>query len=145
MARTQEQIEALLSALPLRKRLRDIEEWLRANFPTTYPVVVRVEKFGRENNCHGECYYLAGKLRIRLNRCTLDNPDFDEPGELERGEMIETLLHEWAHAMVWPTVHAERHPKNKTHHEHHQGYWAAYGSIYRAFYDGTGWKRSSGY
>ncbi len=123
--------------IPIRTRLRDIELWLKASFPTTYPVEVRVERIAAHDGrpVDGECYIGAPrKLRIRVSR------------DLERHTAIETLLHEYAHAVTWPTPHAESHLRSqRVHADHSDAFWLAFGQIYRAFFDGAGWKASSGF
>lgn len=130
-------INTKIAAIPDRRRLRDIESWLKAHFPTMYPVKVRVEHMAvnpRGEDDIGECYLSGRQLTIRVEK------------DLGRRFKVEVLLHEYAHAVVWPTPYAESHPKAKVFHaDHGDAFWLAFGVIYRAFYDAPGWKTSSGF
>lgn len=122
---------------PLRKRLQQMAEWLRANHPTPYPVVVRwTPKIAsdpsdpaelRKIGDFAECYWSKGRVIIRLSsrRCRSFHVASD------------TLLHEWAHAMTMPNSRLERHPARS--HSHHGDDWAlAFGRCYRSWVDEGG-------
>lgn len=134
-ARRDARIFDAIEQIPTRERLRHVEAWLRENFPTAMPVRVRVEKLARLEGrpLDGESYVdgTGRRIAIRISR------------DLERSAATETLLHEYAHAMVWPTAFAERHRCRVE--DHSEVFWAAFGRLYRAFYDGTGWKDCSGF
>jgi len=111
-----------VSCSPYRRgRLRQIEKWLRQEFPTPFPTWVRVVKPYKDLG-HGESYRLGNKLFIVLSR------------SLTWHYAIDTLLHEWAHAVcsTFDHVEADKPP--------HDDQWAlTYGKIYRAFFDNGGW------
>jgi len=132
-----ERVHRLLERLTVRQRLRQVERWLRSTCPTTLPVLrVRVERIGDGWSDLGECYTVPGGLAIRV-----------QSGQ-DMGPAIDHLLHEWAHAMSWPTRYAEeahRRLRRREHPEHPDEFWLAYGRVYRAWHDEDGWRRSGGY
>lgn len=109
-------------AKTVRGRLRQIERWLRSNFTPALPVTVRVGRV--EHNWLGTFQRAGDEFHIRINRKLLDNWD----------AAVETLLHEWAHAMAWSPVFEA----NELAHEHPDewGLWMA--RIYRRFVDEGG-------
>lgn len=109
--------------LPQPERLQRTEGWLRASYPTPYPVVVRYNQVIADDLL-GETYRRERKLFIRVSRsCT-------------RREAIETLLHEWAHAVTWPNDRLMRCGKDP---DHSDEWGLAWTRIYRNFFDGAAW------
>jgi hypothetical protein len=116
-----------------RDRLKQVEVWLRNNFPISRSVKIRVEKFGgeREGECGECCRYPGNKtLYIKINRiCTQE-------------EANETLLHEWAHILVWPpTAKKEKLAKEK-YVEHTPKWGIAFAKILHEWYDKEGHLKS---
>ena len=127
------------------KRIHQIARWLSSqpSFETPYPTSVRV--VGRrelkidpadasdstETHLCGDCARTDDKIYIRLGSW------------LHRGEAIETLLHEWAHAA---TMREGRIEDLRLEMGAHDDEWAiVYGRIYRAFNDQEGWLVSRSY
>jgi len=108
-----------------RGRLRQVEHWLRANFPCDRPVTVRLARIGPHA---AETGRRRRKYEIRLSRAA-----FGRWG----AELCEVLIHEWAHARVWRT-----HRENDVD-SYHDAEWAIeFGVLYQAFYDRGGDKDS---
>ncbi len=102
-----------------RDRIRQIAAWLRREFPTGRPVRV-VFRYHKKD---------AGAMHY--GRCVLT---LVVDPSMNRREMIDTLIHEWAHAL--------HEPVNK----HHDGPWGlAYARIYSRFVDEGGEKESGGF
>lgn len=129
MAATSKDGWAWRKRAPLREILPKLETWLRANFPTPYPVRCRYlpEVRYRTETVAGLCWREGRRFQIRvLNR-----------GATKR-EVTETLIHEWMHAHTW------RHEKVESHREqldgcHDDVFWLAYGRAYRLLYDEDAW------
>lgn len=111
----------MAKAQSARGRLRQVEHWLRANFPCDKPVVVRVTNVYPHA---AETARQGRKYIIKLGRIALARWG---------DEMIETLIHEWAHARVWRT-----HRENDLEHYHDAEWAIEYGALYQAFYDKGG-------
>ena len=105
-----------------RGRLRQVENWLRANHPCDRPVVVRISTGVRPHAA--ETAREGRQYVIRLGRDAFRRWGAD---------LAEVLIHEWAHARVWRT-HRENDVEN-----YHDDEWAiAYGKLYREFFDRGG-------
>lgn len=116
----------------LKQRVAQVEAWLREHFPTPYPVIVRWSP-RIAGDCFGDCYWSSPNVVVRLSgrRCR------------ERAIAIETLLHEWAHAIVMPNERLHRQLKRcGALQEHPDEFWIAYGRIYRLYYDLGGCEES---
>lgn len=88
--------------------------WLRREFPTTHPVMVRSIRHGM-NDLFGLTGLWDKQFYIKINR----RKAFDA--------RVETLLHEWAHARTWFGAEAN---------EDHSAEWGmAYANIYRKFFE----------
>ena len=101
--------------------VRKVVEWLRKSHPAAYPVRVRVMK-------------LPGKGRQRVDglseragrRFTIYLDD-----RLSQADMIEVLLHEWAHCLDW-----KHHRLEARRQFDHSDEWAlVYGRLYREIHD----------
>lgn len=134
----------VIREIPLRERLRQVEDWLREHFPTPYPVIVRVERMAQspdDTEYDGECYRLGNGIRIRLHKWW--KGDGSGLSDTEHHHISECLRHEWAHAMTAIPIRMER--KLKQGHSHHPDeFWLAYGRVYRKWMDGRGWRRAAG-
>lgn len=109
--------------------------WLEAQFPTSWEVELRFEpklalqpadveiSTAREKRLGyaGTVEQMLGKS-LRISLATGGRP--------QRGELIEVLLHEWAHVLRWDNM------------KHDDGFWRCYGRIYRGFYDEGGDRES---
>ena len=96
-----------------RGRLRQVEAWLRQEFPPPLETVVRVESV---KDAMGDCGLVGGRLVVRVhNRATWYHA-------------IDLMLHEWAHACAW----------QREKQEHNRTWSDVYGRIYRAWYSGGG-------
>jgi hypothetical protein len=85
-------------------------KFLRAACPADLPVNVRRTKMS--DALDGDCSFRKEQYHIRVNRT------------LPEHEAIETLLHEWAHAVAWDRCHDD---------DHCDEWGKAYSRIYRAF------------
>lgn len=97
---------------------RKIIKLLKEHCPPNYPISVRrVSLKGYD----GLCKKKEGKFFIKINR------------DLNEKTAIDTLLHEWAHARCWTSVHDEMSVEefNRTVHGDHWG--LAYAEVYRIF------------
>lgn len=121
------------------QRVAATTSWLRAHYPTAYPVDVRwVPKLAHDPTekhqlsaheqsmgIYANCDRIGRRFKILLSkrRCrTL-------------AETTETLLHEWAHALTWGLEAQNNHRKSC----HDDEYWIVFGRVYRHYYEGTGW------
>jgi hypothetical protein len=99
-----------------RGRLRQVERWLNRYFPTPRPTHVRVIPFKRKRGEGGYIWAETERIKDRI-QITLHS-------KIPWNDAIDTLLHEWAHAVVWPLATAE-------HTVGHTTEWAVtYGRIY---------------
>ena len=101
-----------------RGRLKQAEAWLRLYFPPALRTVVRVGQIPRGSE--GDCSESNNHLLVRVNK------------NLTWYIAIETLLHEWAHAVAWPRE-AE---------DHNRAWSDVYGKIYRHWYQDGGAEES---
>ena len=80
-----------------RRRLKQVEAWLRLEFPVHRPVKVRLErivKSGKDQDL-GQCYENDNGWMIRVHK-----------GQPLSGQ-IETLQHEWSHLRTRCIGHAD--------------------------------------
>lgn len=97
-------------------------EWLKLQFPAVSPVHnpascpihVHRRRLRAKMKLAGDTDLRGNKFYIRVNRL------------LSFQDQMETLLHEWAHAVVWFVVY----PSGE---DHHDEWGVAYARIYRAF------------
>jgi len=116
-----------MSCSPYRRgRLRQVEKWLRQEFPTPFPTSVRVQKKNKQFTYLGFTYRQGNKIFILIW------------SGLAWHSAVETLLHEWAHAQIVTFDHVEASYKT----EHDENWAIHYGKIYRAFFDDGGWQES---
>ncbi len=126
-----------------RDRILQIARWLAAEFPGPYPVTVKcVNKIGalpgsdykeRQTGDFGETYRYGRRITIRIS-C---RPSF------HRATLIDTLLHEWAHAASMR--HASLEEKRLRVGGHDDEWALLYGRIYRRFIDEGGAAESRSY
>lgn len=103
------------------------ERWLRAAFPAGHSIRVKVLPHLPETEAVGGWdYYGVCDPPVR-GRCTI-RVSLDQTVEQAR----ETLMHEWAHALTMIGLQSAGQDY------HADGFWVAFGRIYRAFYDGGG-------
>lgn len=125
----------------IKSRVREVRDWLESNFVTPYPVRVKwVRKISGdegepesvlESGHYGECLWEYPNTVIRLSVLQCDRVEL----------AIETLLHEWAHAMVMPNARVWSVLEKRGELEPHPDeFWLAYGKLYRAWYDQGGWE-----
>jgi hypothetical protein len=67
--------------------------------------------------CFGDCQKVGRRFLIRLSRRRCH----------QRSHAVETLIHEWAHAISWHRGEG-----------HGGAFWLAYGRIYRRLHEGKG-------
>jgi hypothetical protein len=124
--------------------VKQVEHWLRANFPTPYPVKVKwvdhipcvkedlhfLTKKQIEQGIYGECQqygrHFTIALSLRRNRTI--------------AQAIETLHHEWAHAST--TRHDKLEQRRK---DHDVEYALEYGRIYSQWHDEGGCEASGSF
>ena len=109
-------------------RLHQVHRWLTTEYPTPHPTfltLVRKDMRRVEEQVWGECYREGRRLHIEV---TINQP---------WGIAVDTLLHEYAHALVWPHAHLEDYQKD------HGSEWSlAYGRLYRKYNDEDGAEES---
>lgn len=130
--------------MPIAKRkvdrVRQVARWLDEKFPLPWPRRLEIHKNMKPDPgepkstiLYGDCDVFPGPLiRIRVN------------ARRARHEMVETLLHEWAHARTIkpPKLERQRLEDGKSHDDE---YWLEYGRIYRLFHDFDGAAESGRY
>lgn len=95
--------------LTTAQKWRKTIAWLRRNFPSRYPVVVRSVPL----KIHGDTDYEKNKFLVRIN------------SKKSHSARIDTILHEWAHVLTW---------FGAGHYEDHPDEWGlCWGKIYRTF------------
>lgn len=104
----------------LQKWLRTIA-WLRREFPAQYPIYIRSEEI-RNGDYDGDARFVSRDKQffIRIN------------SRRPLSAKIDTLLHEWAHCLVWFGA------DQKEDHSDEWGLW--YAKVYRAFQEWN-WER----
>ncbi len=126
-----------------KDRLHQIARWLAVTFPTPYPVTLRCVKkiaalpgstpIEKKQGDAGENYREGRKIVIRVAV---------RPGT-QRAFVVDSLLHEWAHAV---TMRHDVIEGRRTEHGGHDDEWGlAYGKIYRRFVDDGGCEASENY
>lgn len=106
-----------------RDRVRQVLNWLRAEYPTRYPVVLTFRRLA-EGEKGGECDLRRRRFHIAIT-----------PG-LGWYESIELLFHEYAHALTWHYSAAPDQP------DHPDEWSLAFGRLYRRFHDENGYMDS---
>lgn len=104
-------------------RANQVYEWLVHEFPTPYPT--KLNLFRSDPNAVSDLY---GWVEL-VDRVLVINIDTRYP----RHVLIETLIHEMAHACTWANKRMEPHVE-----EHSDEWGLRYAKIYRAFFDGSG-------
>ncbi len=126
-----------------KDRVHQVARWLAAEFQTPYPVTVRCSKkiaahrgddwTIRQTGYHGETERVGRRIIIRIAV---------RPG-INRYSLMDTLIHEWAHAVT--TRHDAIEGKRLDHGCHDDEWGLMYGKIYRRFYDDDGCEDSENY
>lgn len=112
-----------------RGRLRQVENWLRATYPLVAPVQVRVRYLAPDKDglpTEGLFHRTGKRFSISI-----------APGPLD--QMIDALLHEWAHMLAWSPVLEQM----DVEHPPEFGLWEA--RLRTDFYDEKGWKDAAEY
>lgn len=111
------------------QRVRQIYNWLCANYPTPFKSKLMLAPFSKKlKDLQGFCY-LDGKCFI-----IMVNP------KIPLYCMVDTLFHEYAHAMVW------QRPRVENHRPEHCAEWGiAYASLERGYHEGGGEKDTRTY
>lgn len=91
---------------------------LKKKCPTAYPVSVRRTKL---NNLDGDCSLGNKKFFIRINK------------DICEASAIETLLHEWAHAIAWNHLHDSMDWVEFEKRSHDASWGVAYSEVYRIY------------
>jgi hypothetical protein len=126
-----------------KERVFQVAGWLRDNFPTPYPVTLGVVKYvpappewkhpRPKTSVLGETYRDGCKIIIRIA----------VREGLPRYIILETLMHEWAHAT---SMRHDCIELRRMAHGNHDEHWALdYGHIYRGYIDGDGAAISGNY
>lgn len=107
-----------------RRLLRKLTKWLRRHFPCQYPVRVYLRDGCALKKSHGQEVYgdcdLIDEERIVIH-INYNQNDY---------ELVETILHEWAHAVCYD--------KQRITEEFHDDTWGKiYSRIYRKFHAGV--------
>jgi hypothetical protein len=117
-----------VARLKKAERVNQIYEWLSDKFPTPYPTKLKLIRVSTDESKN---LYGWVELKKRVLIITLDE-------RYPRHLLIETLIHEMAHACTWVNRRMEPHV------DHHSDEWGLqYAKIYRAFFDEDG-KSDSG-
>ena len=88
---------------------RSVLKLLKKNCPAKYPISVRRVKLGEL--LYGDCDCVKRKFYIRINK------------NLDQSMAIDTLLHEWAHALAW----------NRKKDYHWYGWGRTFSKVYRIY------------
>ena len=96
-------------------RLHQVHRWLQDRFPTPYETTLQIGSF---KDFAGDCDRKGRKFVIRVS----SQPVMEI--------MIDYLMHEYAHAMVWPLAKQEmREP------DHPDDWGEAFAKLYRTYRD----------
>jgi hypothetical protein len=106
-------------------RVAQVANWLRHRFPVALDVDVRFEHCKDD---HGSCTKSGDRFVIVLDP------------RARNAELLDTLIHEWAHARQWFSA---AFLIDETHHP--DCFFSEYGGIYRRFHDENGAAESSHY
>lgn len=113
------------------KRIKQLIKWLKHHYPTPQPTIVKwvdhlplapdekVTYYTRIRGDYGICYrYTSGRCIILLSKRANTS-----------SVAVETLLHEWVHALIKKPGH-------------HSRFWIKYGKIYTHYYEQGGYEES---
>jgi hypothetical protein len=124
------------------ERVSQTAQWLTENFPPEYPVKVKwlsvvpipkdiqegLTKKELEEGLYAVCSKRGKRFTITLSKRAC----------FTRAQAVETLLHEWAHALCWKFASMEARRLS----DHDDEFFLAWGRIYRAYHEYDGWKES---
>lgn len=98
------------------RRLREITNWLRKEFPLDAPVAVSQQTFSTSQ--YADCWKSpkSGRFKIRLN------------SEIDALAATFILMHEWAHALLWSVQEV-----SKPLFDHDDLWGVTYARIWRAY------------
>ena len=111
----------------LKGRLEQVHRWLHREYLTPHPTTFTTswQDRRRKDSDDGGCYRWGRAIHIDVN--------LNQPWTTA----LDALLHEYAHALVWPRAHLEDYQKD------HGEEWAlAYGRLYRRYNDEDGAEES---
>lgn len=111
------------------ERAEQVLRWLRDGWPLNRPIRIKwvarliddTAEANREKDYTAELFLREDGFEIQLSRRCCRTWE----------ATIDTIIHEYAHAMVWDVPHF-----------HGRAWGAEYGELYEAFHDGTGWRDS---
>ena len=100
------------------KKYHQLVKILREHLPLAYPVTVKRVKMKKND---GTCSKSGKKFFIDIDR------------SLTQQMAIETLLHEYAHALAWSHRHDKMNDEELTRKQHDATWGVAYSEVYRVF------------
>src|SRR5690554_2848940 len=111
-----------MERLPRRALAQALLEALRETFPTPYPVTLRwVPRLADDR--FGVTRRIGRRFVITLSESTCSR----------KHDVVETVLHEYAHAIDWRHDRVER--RNRP--DHPEEFWIVFGRLYRAYWGET--------
>lgn len=116
------------------ERATQVMRWIEANWPIGRPVRIKFPDIIIDEDtlepCEGQCYREGREIVIEIAKRM--NP-------LTR-IVVDTVIHECAHAILWPPARAEG---RQAHHP--PAFWAQYGEIRDRFDHDFGWEHAADY
>ena len=101
----------------MTERMVQLVQWLSVEYPFGRKVLVRWRsRLGTAGDEYGITYRVGKRIEIYLSRYKCRR----------YSDAIDTIIHEWVHAMHWPMANAEYIPE---HRHHPPAFWAQYGEI----------------
>lgn len=98
---------------------RKLVSILKKKCPPAYPVTVRRTKI--TSKLDGDCSLHKKQFYIRISR------------DLNESSAIDTLLHEWAHAIAWNHLHDSMDWSQFEERVHDASWGVAYSEVYRVY------------
>jgi len=106
-----------------RKRLIKVINKVKKMFPAAYPVKIKTVKKNRSKQNYGRIQLVDKDKKNIYFHITLMQTDYEI--------MIDTYLHEYAHALAWKLLHNESNDAEF----HDEGWAIEYSKLYRMFID----------